>query len=263
MAQSQNTKSSRPPIVPEKRHSGASPTSSKDSPVSDKMLRVLIVDDHPMMRCGLGQTLTCEFPHVVLGEAGDANEALGRIWKEEWDLVLLDISMPGRNGLEALKEIKQFKAKLPVLVLSAHSEDQFAIRVLQKGASGYLTKDIANTELVSAVRHILAGGKYIRPSIAEKLASQLNRDVNRASHELLSDREYQVMCMLASGQTVKEIAAELSLSVKTISTHRSRILGKMTIKNNAGLMRYAVEHELVDLAQNVGPESHAKEVGNS
>ena len=209
-------------------------------------LRFLVVDDHPMVRRGLIQTLSEAFPGVTLGEASNAQEALDQIWSKDWDVVLLDVSMPGRSGLDVLKEIRQEKQKLPVLVLSMYPEDEFALRVLQNGAAGYLTKNMAPHELVAAVRKVLAGGKFISPSVAEKLAANLDRDINRAPHHLLSDREYQVMCMLAAGKTVKEIGAELSLSIKTISTYRSRILEKMLVKNNAELMRYAVEHELVD-----------------
>ena len=209
-------------------------------------LRMLVVDDHPVVRRGLIQTLAEAFPGVLLGEAANAQEALEQIWNHEWDVVLLDVSMPGRSGLDVLKEVRQERQKLPVLVLSMYPEDEFALRVLQNGAAGYLTKQTAPHELVLAVKKVLTGGRYISPSVAERLAEHLNRDTEKAPHQLLSDREYQVMCMLAAGKTVKEIGAELSLSIKTISTYRSRILEKMLLKNNAELMRYAVENELVD-----------------
>lgn len=209
-------------------------------------LRMLVVDDHPVVRRGLIQTLTEAFPAVHLGEAANAQEAMQQIWNGEWDVVLLDVSMPGRSGLDVLKEVRQERQKLPVLVLSMYPEDEFALRVLQNGAAGYLTKQTAPQELVAAVKKVLGGGRYISAAVAEKLAEHLDRDIEKAPHHLLSDREYQVMCMLASGKTVKEIGAELSLSIKTISTYRSRILEKMLVKNNAELMRYAVEHELVD-----------------
>lgn len=209
-------------------------------------LRMLVVDDHPMVRRGLIQTLTEAFPGVHLGEAANAQEAIQQIWDHDWDVVMLDVSMPGRSGLDVLKEVRQERQKIPVLVLSMYPEDEFALRVLQNGAAGYLTKQTPPHELVAAVKKVLSGGRYISAAVAEKLAEHLDRDIEKAPHHLLSDREYQVMCMLASGKTVKEIGAELSLSIKTISTYRSRILEKMLVKNNAELMRYAVEHELVD-----------------
>ncbi len=209
-------------------------------------LRFLVVDDHPMVRRGLIQTLSEAFPGVVIGEAANAQEALNQIWSHDWDVVMLDVSMPGRSGLDVLKEIRQEKQKLPVLVLSMYPEDEFALRVLQNGAAGYLTKQMAPHELVAAVRKVLEGGRFISPLVAEKLAANLDRDLEKAPHHLLSDREYQVMGMLAAGKTVKEIGAELSLSIKTISTYRSRILEKMLLRNNAELMRYAVEHDLGD-----------------
>lgn len=209
-------------------------------------LRMLVVDDHPVVRRGLIQTLAEAFPGLHLGEASNAQEALEQIWAHDWDVVVLDVSMPGRSGLDVLKEVRQERQKLPVLVLSMYPEDEFALRVLQNGAAGYLTKQTAPNELVAAVKKVLSGGRYISTAVAEKLAEHLDRDMEKAPHHLLSDREYQVMCMLASGKTVKEIGAELSLSIKTINTYRSRILEKMLVKNNAELMRYAVEHELVD-----------------
>ena len=210
-------------------------------------IKILIVDDHPMMRAGMRQTLATEFKDAILREACDTQQALEQVWKEEWDIVLLDITMPGRSGLDALKEVKKVNPKLPVLIVSVHAEEQFAIRVLQRGASGYLTKETAGSELVDAVKRILGGGKYIRASLAEKLAGHVSRGAGDGQlHDPLSDREYQVMCMLALGKTVKEISNELSLSIKTISTYRTRILKKTGLKNNSEIMRYAVEHELVD-----------------
>ena len=230
-------------LVPEEIHPPA-------RPAAPRPLKILIVDDHPMMRVGMRQTLAKEFTDAVLREASDAQQALELVWNEEWDIVLLDITMPGRSGLDGLKELKQVNPKLPVLIVSVHSEEQFAIRVLQRGAAGYLTKETAGAELVDAVKRILSGGKYIRASLAEKLAGHLHRgSSDRHLHETLSDREYQVMCMLALGKTVKEIANELSLSIKTISTYRTRILEKTGMKNNSEIMRYAVEHELVDFPQ--------------
>jgi DNA-binding NarL/FixJ family response regulator len=233
-------------IPPAPEPGGAETHTPAAAPPPPSKLRVLVVDDHPVVRRGLIQTLTEAFPGAQLGEAANAQEAIDQIWNREWDVVVLDVSMPGRSGLDVLKEVRQERQKLPVLVLSMYPEDEFALRVLQNGAAGYLTKQTAPAELVAAVRKVLSGGRYISVSVAEKLAEHLDRDIEKAPHHLLSDREYQVMCMLASGKTVKEIGAELSLSIKTISTYRSRILEKMLIKNNAELMRYAVEHELVD-----------------
>jgi DNA-binding NarL/FixJ family response regulator len=209
-------------------------------------LRILVVDDHPLVRRGLVETLHEAFLNAEIGEACDVNSALQLVWAQSWDVVLLDISLPGRSGFELLKEVKQECPKTPVLILSTHSEDQFAIRSLRSGASGYLTKETVGDELIAAVKRVLAGGKYIRASLAEKLAAHLDSNASKPLHQELSDREYQVMRMIAFGQTVKEIAAELSLSIKTVSTYRSRILVKMVMKNNAELMRYAMEHHLVD-----------------
>lgn len=225
---------------------GAGRTETAAAAGATAKLRMLVVDDHPVVRRGLIQTLAEAFPGVLLGEAANAQEALEQIWNNDWDVVLLDVSMPGRSGLDVLKEVRQERQRLPVLVLSMYPEDEFALRVLQNGAAGYLTKQTAPHELVLAVKKVLTGGRYISPSVAERLAEHLDRDMEKAPHQLLSDREYQVMCMLAAGKTVKEIGAELSLSIKTISTYRSRILEKMLLKNNAELMRYAVENELVD-----------------
>jgi two-component system invasion response regulator UvrY len=233
---------------------GTQPAPQASDPLPARPLRVLIVDDHPMMRIGMRLTLTGEFSDAVIGEASTAHEAFEKTSKQEWDVILLDITMPGRSGLDALKDLKQANPRLPILVISVHSEEQFAIRVMQKGAAGYLTKETAASELVDAVKRVIAGGRYIRPSVAEKLAAHVHRGTDSPLHESLSDREYQVMCMLALGKTVKEIAGELSLSIKTISTYRTRILAKTSIKNNSELMRYAVENELVDFPRRVRAE---------
>ena len=198
------------------------------------------------MRHGLKQILADEFKRSVFGEAGNAQEALDLVWKEPWDVVVLDITMPGRSGLEVLREIKKSCPKLPVLVLSMHPENQFAVRVLKRGASGYMTKESAPAELVGAVRKVLAGGRYVSSGLAEKLATYLAADNQKPVQELLSDREFQVLRLIASGKIVSDIARELSLSVKTISTYRSRILEKMGMKNNAELMHYAIQHQLVE-----------------
>jgi len=194
----------------------------------------------------LKQIIAEEFPRATFGEARNAQEALDLVWKENWDIVVLDITMPGRSGLEVLREIKKSKPKTPVLVLSMHPENQFAVRVLKRGASGYMTKESAPQELVGAIRKVLAGGRYVSNSLAERLATDLSSDTHKPAQELLSDREFQVLRLIASGKQVSEIAKELSLSVKTISTYRTRILEKMGLKNNAELMHYAMHHQLVE-----------------
>lgn len=199
-----------------------------------------------MVRHGLKQILADEFKKATFGEARNATEALNKIWKENWDVVVLDITMPGRSGLEVLREIKRAKPRLPVLVLSMHPEGQFAVRVLKRGASGYMTKESAPDELVGAIKKVLAGGRYVSPVLAEKLAAHLSDETNGSPQEKLSDREFQVLRLIASGKIVSEIAKELSLSVKTISTYRARILEKMGMKNNAELMHYAMQHQLVE-----------------
>ncbi len=209
------------------------------------MIRLLIADDHAVVRRGMKQILAETTDIVAAGEAGNGREALDLIRKNDYDLVLLDISMPGRDGLEVLKELKNLKPKLPVLMLSMYPEEQYAVRSLRSGASGYLTKDSAPDELVAAIRKVHGGGKYVSESLAEKLALKLGADLETPPHETLSDREYQVMCMIASGKAVKEIGAELSLSVKTVSTYRARILMKMKLKSNADLTRYAIDNKLV------------------
>jgi len=211
------------------------------------MIKILIADDHPIVRQGLKQILADEPDMAVGGEARHSREVLLLVRKGNWDIVVLDLTMPGRGGLDVLRELKQAHPKLPVLVLSMHSEDQYEVRAFKAGAAGYLTKESAPEKLVKAVRKILSGGKYVSPSLAEKLALDLERRNSKALYESLSDREHQVLCMIASGKTVKEIAAELFLSVKTISTFRSRILKKMKMKNNAQLTHYAIERRLVAL----------------
>jgi len=210
-----------------------------------KNIRILIADDHFFVRKGLQQVLSERFPDIEFGEAEDGQKALQAVWAEDWDVMLLDISMPGRGGLDTLKEVKQTKPKLPVIILSMHPEDQFAIRVMKLGACAYIRKDSAGSELVKGVECALKGGRYITQVLAGKLADNLNRP--DTPHEELSDREYQVMILLASGKTVKEAGAHLALSVKTISTYRTRILEKTGLKNNSQIMRYAVNNGLIDL----------------
>ena len=209
------------------------------------MMRFLIVDDHAILRSGLKALLADEFHGATFGEASDARQALEQLQKKAWDVALLDITLPGKNGLDLLKELKVACPKLPVLVLSAHPEDQFAVRVLKAGAEGYMTKESAPEELVKAVRKILAGGLYVSPALAEKLALRVGKDSTRTPHETLSDREYEVMCRIASGKTVTEIAGELSLSAKTISTYRARVLEKLGVKNSAEIVQYAIRNGLV------------------
>lgn len=209
------------------------------------MIRVLIADDHTVVRRGLKQILLEGFPSAIIEEVPDAEELIKKIIHSEWDVVISDLSMPGRSGLEALQQIKQIKPKLPVLILSIHPEDQYAIRVLKAGAAGYLSKDMAPDELVNAVQRVMLGKKYITASIAEKLASVLDQGSSKAAHEYLSDREFSVLKLLAAGKSVSEIAESLFLSVTTVSTYRTRILVKMGLKNNADLTLYAVENKLL------------------
>ena len=210
------------------------------------MIKILIADDHAIVRAGLKQIVADTSDMVVAGEAVDGQEVLDQVRKEDWDLILLDISMPGRGGIDTLKELKVEKPKLPVLVLSMYPEEQYAIRALKAGASGYLTKESAPEELIEAIRKVSQGGKYISASLAESLAFHVGGNSEKPLHETLSNREYQVTLMIASGKTVKEIANELSLSVKTISTNRVRALRKMGMKNNAEITYYAIKHELVE-----------------
>jgi DNA-binding NarL/FixJ family response regulator len=210
-------------------------------------VRILIVDDHFVVRQGLRLILSEHYPEATFGEASNAQEALEMGWNSDWDVILLDISMPGRGGLEVLKEFRETRPKTPVIVLSMHSEEQFAIRVLRLGASSYVRKDSAGSHLIQALDAALRGGKYITPALAERLADHVEMNASHPSHESLSDREYQVMCLLAGGKTVKEVGAELNLSVKTISTYRSRILEKLRVKNNAEIMRYAMRLGLIEV----------------
>ena len=209
-------------------------------------MKILITDDHTVVRQGLKLILADRFKKSVFGEARNAHEALTRASKEKWDVMILDITMPGRSGLEVLREIKRMRPKLPVLVLSMHPEDQFAVRLLKAGAAGYLTKESAGDELVGAIEKVVAGGRYISPALAERMASYLDIDVQKPPHERLSDREFLILRMIGSGQTVSQIAKELSLSVKTISTYRARLLEKMDMKTNAEVTHYAIQNELVN-----------------
>ena len=208
------------------------------------MIKVFIADDHAIVREGLKQIVSEAADMLVADEAGNGNEVLEKTLKGDFDVVILDITMPGINGLDALKQIKCHRPELPILVLSMHPEEQYASRVLKAGASGYLTKESAPEELITSIRRVSKGMKYVSPSLAQRLVSELGIDRDKALHEMLSDREYQVMCKLAAGKQVKQIAEELSLSVKTISTYRRRILEKMDMKSTAELVRYAMENDL-------------------
>jgi len=209
------------------------------------MIKILIADDHTVVREGLKQIVAETSDMVVSDEASNGHEVLNKALSSDYDVIVLDITMPGIHGLDVLKQIKSQKPALPVLVLSMHPEEQYAVRVIKAGAAGYLTKESASDELITAIRKVSSGRKYITSSLAEKIASGLETDAEKLPHEFLSDREYQVMCMIAEGKTVKEIADELYLSVKTISTYRSRILEKTGMKTNAELTRYALQNSLI------------------
>jgi two-component system invasion response regulator UvrY len=208
------------------------------------VINVLIADDHAILRGGLKEILVKELEGVVCGEAMDAQEVLAQVQNHNWDLVILDVTMPGRSGLDVLRELKVVRPKLPVLILSMHPEDQYGRRMLRAGASGYLEKENAPEELIKAIRKVLAGGRYVSPALAETLAFDLNDD--RPSHETLSDREFEVLRMIASGRTVTEIAEQLHLSVTTVSTYRARLLEKMNMATTAELIRYALRNYIVD-----------------
>jgi DNA-binding NarL/FixJ family response regulator len=209
-------------------------------------MKVLIADDHAVFRRGLRETLADTFSRVTFGEARTALETLEHVRRQDWDVVILDISMPGKSGLDILDDLKRLRPRLPILLLSMHPEQQFARRALKSGAAGYLTKDSVTEELKEAVKKIVGGGRYVSATLAEKLALDLREGADTPLHELLSDREFQVLRMIASGKTVKDIAEELSLSVKTVSTYRARILEKTGMKTNAELIRYALQTHLVD-----------------
>jgi DNA-binding NarL/FixJ family response regulator len=209
------------------------------------MLRVIVVDDHPVVREGLKRIISESSELSIAAEASDGEEALQAVQNNPCDVVLLDITLPKRNGLEVLKQIRQLQPRIPILILSMHAEDEYAVRMLRAGASGYLNKESTPTNLITAIRKVVRGGKYVSTALAERLAFDLQADTDKPPHEILSDREFQVLCMLASGRTVSEIAAELKLSIKTISTYRVRVLEKLRLKNNSELTRYAIKTGLV------------------
>lgn len=210
------------------------------------MTRILIGDDHPIVRKGLKEILA-DAPEIFdVDEASDGPEFVNKVRRNAYDVALLDITMPGMSGLDVLKQLKSEYPALPILILSWHPEEHYAVRALKAGAAGYLTKETAPDELVKAVKKVRTGRKYVSASLAERLAVEIDFDADKPPHESLSDREYQVMCLIASGKTVREIAELLSLSVKTISTYRARILEKMNMKSNAELTHYALKNQLVD-----------------
>jgi two-component system, NarL family, invasion response regulator UvrY len=209
------------------------------------MIRILIADDHAVVRRGLRQMLTDESDLKVVGEAHNSQELLALARQHTCELMILDISMPGRNGLDVLRELRQEFPKTAVLVLSMHPEDQYAVQAFRAGASGYLTKESAPEELVLAIRKVVRGGRYVSAALAEKMAVDLSANRDKAPHETLSTREFQILCMIGSGKSLTEIADELALSVKTIATYRARILEKTEMKNNAELIRYTIHNRLV------------------
>jgi DNA-binding NarL/FixJ family response regulator len=210
------------------------------------VIRVLIADDHAILRRGLREILMRELEGVVCGEAENAQQVLAQVQSQNWDLAIVDITMPGRSGLDVLRDLQRLQPRLPVLVLSMHSEDQYGKRVLKAGASGYMNKESAPEELIKAIRKVLAGGRYVSPALAEKLAVEWGTNAGRPLHENLSDREFEVLRMIALGKTISQIAVELHLSATTISTYRARILEKMNMTTSAELMRYALRHGVVD-----------------
>lgn len=211
-----------------------------------KKIRVLIADDHAIIRQGLKQILSDTDDLEVTGEADGGIPALKMIREHEYDVVLMDVSMPDRNGIDSLKLIKKEYPRLPVLMLSMHPEEQYAIRALRAGAAGYLSKQGAPEQLVTAIRQVASGKKYVSAAVAEELANAVNEDFDKPAHEKLSDREYQTLCMISSGKTLTQIAEQLNLSVKTVSVYRARLLEKMKLHNNAELTHYGLKHGLVD-----------------
>jgi DNA-binding NarL/FixJ family response regulator len=209
-------------------------------------MRILVGDDHPLIRKGLAQLIKEEFPQAVIGETGNGHDVLEAVRKEKWDTVILDINLPDKNGLDVLKEARVLCPQLSVLILSQYAEEEYAVRALKAGARGYLSKDAVAAELVAAIRKIRQGNRYVSASLAERLTDHLTDQPGLPLHEALSDREYQVLRLIGQGKTVTEIADRLSLSVKTVSTYRARLLEKLRIKTTASLIRYAVEHKLLE-----------------
>jgi two-component system invasion response regulator UvrY len=210
------------------------------------VIRILIADDHPIVRGGLKELLVRQLDDVVCGEAENAQQVLDQVQRHPWDVLILDITMPGRSGFDILSDLRLAQPTLPILVLSMHSEDQYAKRVLKAGARAYLKKETAPDELIQAVRKLLAGHRYVSPTLAEQFARDLHDNVDRPVHEALSAREFEILVMIGSGKTVSQIAEELHLSVTTVSTYRARVLEKMNMATTAELMRYAFRNHLVD-----------------
>jgi len=209
------------------------------------MIKILIADDHPYIREGLKKIISKEPGMTVADEASNGQEALNKAWEKDYDVVLLDISMHGMSGLDVLKQLKKQKPKLAILILTMHPEEEYAVRVLKLGASGYLIKESAPDELIRAIKKVSEGGKYVSSSVAERLAFEIGTDYTKPLHAALADREYQVMCMIGKGKTARKIAEELSLSVKTVNTYRSRILEKMKMKTSSEIIYYAVKNNLI------------------
>jgi two-component system, NarL family, invasion response regulator UvrY len=221
------------------------------------MIRVLVADDHAIVREGLKQILAKSGDLAVAGEAADGNVLLKMVREQEWDVVVTDMSMPGRGGIELIKLVKEARPRLPVLVLSMYGEEQFAVRAIRAGASGYLNKESASDQLVTAIRKIAAGGVHVSPAVAEALVQNVRGGAGNKTarpHEQLSDREFQVLRLIAGGQSVTEIAEALNLSPKTVSTHKARLLEKMHMSNQAELIRYALDHKLIDSPPEAAPE---------
>jgi DNA-binding NarL/FixJ family response regulator len=217
------------------------------------MIRIVVADDHTIVREGLKQLLSAASDLSVVGEAQNGHEVLQRVRELEFDVLLLDLSMPGKSGIELIKQVRAEKPKLRIMVLSMHQEPQYAVRAIRAGASGYLTKESASAQLVSAIRKVAGGGAFITDSVAEQLALRAMPQTEGPPHHLLSDREFHVFQRLVSGKTVSDIAAELSLSVKTVSTHKARILQKMNMSNPAELIRYALHHRLIEDSDSESP----------
>lgn len=212
----------------------------------DRPCSILVVDDHVVVRRGLRQVIAEDCDGAVVEEASTGQAALDAVRRQDWAVVVLDINLPDKNGLEVLKDLKTLRPALPVLILSHYAESEYAARAFKAGAAGYLTKESASEELAAAIRKVLAGGRYVSPSFAEQLAGRLTGDLGALPHHALSDREHEVLCRIARGQAVSQIADELALSVKTVSTYRARLLEKLHLANNAALMRYALDHGLVE-----------------
>ncbi|MEO8431281.1 MAG: response regulator transcription factor [Acidobacteriota bacterium] len=213
-------------------------------PAAGRPARVLLADDHAVLREGLVQILAKSMPHASFGEARSGEEALELVRRERWDLVLLDITLPDRNGIEVLKDLRHVAPEMPVLMLTMHPEDEFAVRALKAGAAGYVMKNSDSDEIARAVERVLTGGRYITDSLAQKLAAEFGRDTERMPHERLSDREFEVFGLLARGHTVKDIAARLKISVQTVSTYRARVFEKTGMKSNAEIVQYAIRQKL-------------------